>query len=68
MAELNVFLDKIFGQLFGVTSLIATFFGGLADLATAPVDAANGVAGVAAAIKAVKDSLVGAAEELQAAE
>ena len=58
--DFNAIIDAIIGQIYGVTGAIMSFFGGIADLASAPVYAASGVSGITAAFQAVKDSLLGA--------
>ena len=50
-------IAQIANQFFGVTGLIKSFFGGLADLNTAPVYAASGSEGIVAAVLSVITSI-----------
>lgn len=59
-------IAQIANQFFGVTGLIKSFFGGLADLNTAPVYAASGAEGVVGAVLSVITSiskLIGGSKE-----
>ena len=57
MEQLNKIVYGVYGQLSGVTGLISSFFGGLANLNLAPVYAASGVDGVAGAFMAIYKSI-----------
>ena len=59
MEQFFDYLGKFEGQFFGVTGWIKTFFGGLADLNTAPVYAASGAEGVYSGIVAIIKSVAG---------
>ena len=52
------YIDAILKQFHAITGLIQTFFGGLADLASAPVAAASGADAVVSAGESVFASVI----------
>lgn len=55
--DFNAIYGFIYGQLQGVLGWVAKLFGGFADLALAPVYAANGASAVASAADDVKTNV-----------
>ena len=55
---INTIFDSIVSWIGGAADFIGGFFGSLQALEQAPVETANGVAGLAGTLKAVKDQIL----------
>ena len=56
--DFNTIFDSIVSWIGGAADFIGTFFGSLQSLEQAPVNTANGIAGLAVTLKAVKDQIL----------